>query len=263
MNATSTASDGGALRIRDIPAVLFSPRKALARVEDVAGYGWPLVVLLALVTALGCATVQTGLIDREVERGVQEKLARLEKEQFDVVERSQLSRMIEETRKQGDFERLVMRAAAVVAAPLGTLATVLLIPALFYGLVALGGRKPEWNSLVTVGVFASFADVLGGLTRLLLQLRFHTLNVDTSMGVLARLNEPALEAGGSVAAVGGLLSAIDPFRIWFWVLMAVGLSVTAQLRGWRAWGSCAVFWIIAAGVRTLMAVGAAGGPPSS
>ncbi|UCC30937.1 MAG: YIP1 family protein [Phycisphaerales bacterium] len=239
----------------DIPLALLAPRRVFARVEDVAAYGWPLVVLLVAVTAIGYATIETGLIDLEVERSVQQGIAALEAEQLDVVERSALSKMIEERRQAGEFMRLINRVRVMVASPVATLATVLLLSAAFYAVVALTGRKPEWHTLLTICVFAGFADVVGAVVRLLFMLRFRTLAVDTSLALAARLiNMEGEGAATSTAAVSGLLSAVDPFRIWFWVIVACGLSVTSQLRGWRVWTCCSLFWLTAAVARAALAV---------
>jgi hypothetical protein len=240
----------------DVPRVLLAPRRVFSRVEDVPAYGWSLVVLLAAVTLLGYATVETGLIDREVGRRVEQGIADLEKQQFDVVERSALSKMIEEKREEGEFLRLMARVQHVVARPVWTLASVLLLSSLFYVLVALGGKKPEWHTLITIGVFASFVDVVGGAVRLAFMLHFRTLTADTSLAPLARLMLPDGEASAS-AVLSGALSAVDPFRIWFWVVVAVGLTVTSQLRGWKAWLSCTLCWLGAAGVRVGLAVAVA------
>lgn len=239
----------------DVPFALFAPGVVFAKVEDVPAYGWALVLLLVAMAGIGFATVETGLIDREVDRRVQESIALLEREQVDVVERSALSKMIEETRKGGEFLRLMARAQVVVARPLASLATVLLIPAMLYGIVALTGRKPEWHALITICVFASFTDVAADLVRLGLMVHFRTLEVDTSLSLLSRLMSTEAEgAAKNAAAVSGVLSALDPFRIWFWMVMIAGLKATAQLRGWKVWATCILFWLSATGVRTLVEI---------
>ena len=88
-----------------------------------------------------------------------------------------------------------------------------------------------------------------------MMLRFETLDVDTSPALVTRLVTAANEADPTVLAlVSGLLSALDPFRVWFWLVVIVGLSATAQLRGWRAWAACSVCWLTAAGGRTALAI---------
>jgi hypothetical protein len=244
--------------------VLLAPRRLFARVEDVAAWGWPLVLLLTFVTLIGYATVETGLIDREVQQRVQERIKQIDAVQRDVVERSALRELYERERKKGVFENLLTRIQVVVAEPAKALAAVLLVAAVLYGVVAVTGRKPEWHTLLTVCVYAGFIDALRLLTTLVLMLRYETLEVYTSLAPLTRhlvdldAAEPAL-----AATVWGLLSAVDPFRIWFWLVVLVGLSATAQLRGWRAWLTCGLCWLIAASGRTGLAVASVanlGGP---
>lgn len=244
-----------ALRLRDIPLALLAPRRAFARVEDVAAYAWPLIVLLTCVTLVGYATVQTGLIDHVVDAKVAERNAEIEAEQRDVVERSELRELYQQEEKKGDFEKLLVRIQVVVAQPLTALVSVLLIAAVLYGAVALTGRKPEWHTLLTICVFAGFIDVLRLLTTLALTLHYRTLEVNTSLALLTQIVptgegvDPAI-----LAALSGLLSGLDPFRLWFWLLVTVGLSVTAQLPGWRAWATCTLCWLLAAGTRCALAV---------
>ena len=248
--------------VLDIPLALFSPRRVFARVEDVTAYWWPLTLLLVSVTLIGYAYVETGLIDRAVERRVQANIALLEKTQTDVVERSAMSKMIAEQLKEGEFLRLMARIQAVVIEPIGVLAVVLLIPAMFYGLVALTGKKPEWHTLVTICVFASFADALGALARLLMMIRFETEFVDTSLAPLARLMDVAdASAAAPMAGLSGLMTALDPFRIWFWIILAIGLVTTSQLRGWKVWLSCSLCWLLAAAMRAALMIGAVSSPP--
>lgn len=248
-----------AVGLWQVPAALAQPKRILSRVEDVPLYGWSLVVLLLAVTAVGYLTIETGLIDREVDRTIQGQIAQLEKEQFDVVERSTLIRMIADLRKQGEFLQMMARVQAVVLGPVAMLATILIIPAMLYGIVALTGKKPEWHTLLTICVFASFTDLLGSIARLGLMLRYHTLYVDTSLGLWVRTMDSGSGADAQAyAAMEGLLTGVDPFRIWFWLVVAVGLGATSQLRGWRAWLPCTMFWLVAALVRAGGAAAAVG-----
>lgn len=263
---TSVAAELQRSRLRpvgvwDLPLVFLAPRRLFARVEDVATYGWSMVLLLAAMMVIGFATVETGLIDLEVARGVQRDIAAFEKQQPDIVERSALRQFIEDKQKEGQFLRLMKRVQVVVARPAATLASILLVAALLYGVVALTGRKPEWHTLITLCVFASFVDLFGALVRLGFMLHFRTLDVDLSLARVVRLMDIEGEgAATSGAALSGLLSAVDPFGIWFWLVLILGLSVTAQLRGWKVWATCCFFWLAAVGVRTILAVALVSGP---
>lgn len=252
-----------------VPLALLAPRRVFGRVEDVPAYGWALVVLLVLMGLSGYATVQTGLIDREAERRFRAGVAELEKQQLDITQRSVLKEQIDEAREASEFARLITRWTVVFARPIAALATILLLAAVFYAIVALTGHKPEWHTLLTVMVFASYADVLAEFTRLGLMIRFESMEVNTSLAALVRFIKPeeflamvrgtgqpvsGFEAMAPLALLSGLLTALDPFRIWFWVLVTQGLRATAQLRGWKVWLICPLFWMIAAGMRGLGAV---------
>lgn len=235
--------------------MLLAPGRLFARVEDVAVWGRPLLVLLTAVTLVGYATVQTGLIDREIDVAVAASIAQIESTQRDVVERSALRDMYEQEYKKGEFEKLLTRMKVVVAEPASALVTVLLVAAVLYGAVALTGRKPEWHTLLTMCVFAGFIDLLRLLVTLGLMLRYRSLEIDTSLALVGQLVAEQRHVAATTAAVwSGLLSGLDPFKLWFWAVLMIGLSATSQLRGWRVWMVCGSCWLAAAGVRSGLAV---------
>ncbi|MFH1747684.1 MAG: YIP1 family protein [Planctomycetota bacterium] len=240
--------------VMDIPLVVFAPRRMFARVEDVPAWNWPLLVLLVTVTVIGYAKVQTGLIEREVDRQVQAAIVRIDEVQRDVVERSALREMYAQQYKKGEFNKLLARIGAIVAEPAQTLASALVLAAILYGIVALTGRKPEWHTLLTIFVFASFIYVLQLLMMLILMLKHGSLEVYTSLAMLPRV-WPQSESVDPVmqASLSGLLTAVDPFRVWFWLIVVSGLRITAQLSGWRVWVTCVLCWLIPAGVRAALA----------
>ncbi len=242
-----------------LPLVFLAPRRLFARVEDVCAYRFTGLFLLICVTLIGWATVETGLIDRQADVMVRQQIAELEEQQRDVVERSELKRQIEEQRKGGEFLKLMARIQTIGLAPVWTLGSVLLICAALFGVVALSGKKPEWHTLLTVCIYASFVEVLGRLVWLALVLRHGTLDVDLSLGALMRIVPPIEADATGMQAVGmkAVLSALHPFHIWFWILMGMGLHVTSQLRGWRLWLTCMFLWLIGAGLLGAKAVGEA------
>ena len=241
--------------LRDIPLVLLAPRRVFARVEDVSAWSWPLVILLTVVTLIGYATVQTGLVDREIDTEVSAQIAQIDRQQRDVVERSALRELYQNEYKQGEFAKLLTRIKVIIMEPVQALAAALLVATFFYGATAITGRKPEWHTLLTICVFAGFIDALRLLVTLGLMLHYRTLAVDTSLAVVTRLLSPG-QVGGptTLATLTGLLTAADPFRIWYWLVAGVGLSATAQLPGWRAWLACGLCWLGATATHCVLAL---------
>jgi len=223
-----------------MPLALLSPRALFSRVEDTGAYGWALVTLLGLITLLGYLEVQTGLIDRVVDQRTEAALAELEQSQAHLVDRVQLRERMDEVRKGGEFNKLLSRLGVIVFAPTWLLASFMLIASILYAVVALTGRKPEYHTLMSICVFSGMIELVGSIVRFAMVVGYKTTEVDTSLGMLAAPGEPSP------------LSAIDPFRIWFWVLVAVGLAVTRQLSRRMAVLSCVLMALTAAGVRVAM-----------
>ncbi len=228
------------LGVRHAMLAYATPRALYSRVEDTGAYGWALVTLLALMMLIGYAQVQTGLIDTTVERKKEQQLAEIEKTQGELVDRVALKERLDGVHKQAEFTKMITRLGSIVATPVVMLASFLLIASILYAIVALTGRKPEYHTLMSICVYAGFIELLGAVVGLVMMLHYRTIEVSTSLGMLAPPGKPSV------------LGAVDPFRIWFWVLVAIGLTVTRQLSRRMALLSCVVMALAAFGVRAAM-----------
>lgn len=217
--------------------VFTRPRLLFDRVEDTGRYGWSLLTLIVLVVLIGYAEAQSGLIDRAVDRQTETALATLEKTQATLVDRVELSDRMEGIRKQGEFNKLISRLGVIVFAPIYLLGSLLLISSILYALVALTGRKPEYHTLMSICVYSGFVLLAGAMLRLAMVLFYRTTALDTSLAALAAPGEPSV------------LAAVDPFRLWFWVLVTMGLLATRQLGRKLAIACCLMMVLIGFGVR--------------
>lgn len=231
------AKTEGPLRLRDALLVLASPGRVFARIEDTGAYGWALVTFLILVFLIGYSKVQTGLIDQDIDRQTERSLAELEKTQGHLLDRVELADRMESIRKAAVFNKTIARLLEVIWAPIYFLASFLLIASLLYAVVALTGAKPEYHTLMSICVYAGFIELVAFGLVLAMLVAFQTTRVNTSLAMLAEPGSPTV------------LSAIDPFRVWFWVLVAMGLTVTRQLTRRMAILACSLFCAIALGVR--------------
>lgn len=93
--------DKPALGVRHTMLVLVSPRAVFARVEDTGAYGWALVMLLGLFVLIGYAQVHTGLIDADVDRQTEQKRAKIEEAQGNLIDRVQLRSNGEDRKRRG------------------------------------------------------------------------------------------------------------------------------------------------------------------
>ncbi len=233
-----------ALGLRHAGVMFVAPGVVFRWIAERGRYGWVLGTLILLSTLIGWATVQTGLIDREVDRRTYQALTDLEREQIDLLSRVELSERLEKIRKSAEFTKLMTRGGAILAAPVVLVSSLMLIAALLFAVVALAGNKPEYPTLMAVCVYSAVVDVLAAGLRLAMMLYYRTIQVDTSLGLLVA----SAEETGTLKTI---LSAVDPFRAWFWVLVALGLMVTGQLSRRAAVVTCVLFWLIATGVRMI------------
>lgn len=230
------------LRLRDALWVFTSPGKVFARAEDTGAYGWALLVLLVSVLLMGYAQVQTGLIDQDVARNTEKQLEQLEREQLHLLDRVEFAERVDGIQKHAEFMRMISRLGVIVAAPIYFLASFLLISSVLYAAVALTGVKPEYHTLMSICVYSGFIELAAYGLQLGMMLTFKTTQVTTSLGVLATPGKPSF------------LYAIDPFRIWFWVLVGAGLIVTHQLGRKMAIFCCTLMCLAATGVRAAAAM---------
>ena len=107
-------------------------------------------------------------------------------------------------------------------------------------MTALSGRKPEYHTLMSICVYAGFIELAAFVLQLALMLYFRTTEIDTSLRALGPVGKPTVLAG------------IDPFRIWFWVLVGIGLTVTHQLSRRMAIATCSVMCLVAIGGRAAL-----------
>jgi len=234
--------------ILDAPRMLVAPGAVFHRIAQDGAYGWGLFALLLLSVWIGWSTVQTGFIDRAVDARTHQALADLEREQFDILNRTELSDRMLKLREASTFSKLIARGATVLGPPISLLVSVMLIAVVLFAIVALAGNKADYGTLLAICVYSAAVEVMAAGLRLVMMIAYRSGEVRTSLDVL-------VPAGEETQVFRQLLSGIDPFRIWFWILVAIGLVATRQLSRRMAVVSCTVMALTAIGVR--MAIGMA------
>lgn len=240
MATTDLAPQSAELRLSDALLIYSSPASLFRRVEDTGAYGWTLAVLLGLVTLTGYVQVKSGLIGNLVETQTQKRLAEIEKIRAELVDRGQLREKIEDARKEGEFFKTMRHLQVLVLSPMFMLGSFLLTSAFLYAMVALSGRKPEYHTLMSVCVYPGLILLVAHVLRVLMMMYYRRIDMDTSLGMLADPDK------------GTLLVALDPFVIWYWVLVALGLTVTQQLSRRMAIVSCTLLCVVGLAMRVGM-----------
>lgn len=231
-----------ALGVRHALWIYARPSALFNRVEDTGAYGWSLVILLGLVAMAGYLQAKTGLIDRVVEEQTAKNLDKLEPKAGEPVDHAKLREALEKAQKQGEFTKTITRLWVIVGSPVVMLLSFMLIASVLYAAVALTGRKPEWHTLMSICVYAGFIELIAVLLRVAMMVFYRTVDVNTSLAMLATPGKPSL------------LAAVDPFLLWYWVLVAMGLTLTRQLSRRMAIVSCVMMCLVSMGLRVGMSL---------
>jgi hypothetical protein len=184
-----------------------------------------LVLLMALYALYGLAVLSTGVSDYENDLAAQEQIGRLPDQPRTDENAEELDRQRDALEKGAVFGKMLARVALVTGGPVRVAVAAGLLAGVLFVVVALGGTsKPDYAVLAGVVIFASYVAVPCLVLRLLLIARLHVSRVETSLAVFAPAHGPLWHLGLRL-----LLRRLDPFEIWFWALVGLGLYKSGQL----------------------------------
>jgi hypothetical protein len=198
------------------PSAVFAPGRERSRAAGA------LLLLVFLQVLAASAVLSTGVPDYEIDRQTRREISRVAAEQ----DASEVTAAVAALEKGAAFRKLTCRVrllggAARTALGAGALAATLFV------IIAWRGGKPEFPALAEVAVFAAFAEVPRLLATALLTAALHRGWVDTSAAALV-----SARAVGPAAYL--LLRRLDPFEIWYWALVGLGLWKGGHMGGRRA-----------------------------
>jgi hypothetical protein len=217
-------SDSLAGKVLDLylrPSVLFSE---LPRCNRALGAFFLLIICYGLY---GWGIISTGVLDYEIDRQAQKEASNL-REHFQASKTDEdsekLTSKLDSAEKTAIFSKQLERVKLLMLAPLGLLIRLSLLAGILFMIIALRGGKPNFQLLFGITVFAALVEIPKLICRLLLISQLQVSRVETSAAAFIRGSE------GSGLWSYMLLRRFDPFDIWFFILVAVGLYYTGQMR---------------------------------
>jgi hypothetical protein len=121
------------------------------------------------------------------------------------------------------FQKQLTRVLLLAGGPLSLCLSVCVLSGSLFLVVALRGGKPNYQVLLGVTTFAAYVEVPRLLMRLLLIGQLHVSRVETSAA--AFVSRP--EVGLFPYLV---LRRVDPFEVWYYLLIGLGVYHAGQLR---------------------------------
>ena len=198
-----------------------------------------MLVLIVLHMLYGAAVISTGVVDYEVDSASQKDINRFVREREGDSKAQQLTVEIDALEKGAVFSRLLRRVQLVVSGPVRLIAGLAVLSGVLFVTVAMKGGKPNFPVLAGVVVFAGFVEPARLLVRLLLISQLQTSRIETSAA--AFVDSPEVGLVGFL-----LLRRLDPFELWYWFLIGLGIWRTEQLSRRAAIVAAVVLGVLAA-----------------
>jgi hypothetical protein len=187
-----------------------------------------LALLLAAHTLFAALLLSTGVPDYEIQALTQKQINREAAKLQGEENSEELAKAVEALEKGAAFQKVFARVLLLVWTPLRFLVGAGVVTSLLFLAVSLGSSaKADFRLLSGVVVFASLVTIPQLALRLFLVSQTQVGRVDTSAG--AFVGDPQVGAGLYL-----LLRRLDPFELWYWCLVGLGLWKTGQTTGRRA-----------------------------
>jgi hypothetical protein len=233
----------------DLVRLFTSPGALFADLPVVNRAGGALLVLVAAHLVAAALLVSTHVTDYEISARAEQESNRAAEQLKGDENSEELARALEAQDKKAVFDKLFARVLLFVGGPLRLLIGIATVASLLFLTVALWGTgKADFRLLWGVVVFASCVELPRLAVRVILVAGVHATRVDTSLAAFL----PGPRAG---LAAFLLLRRFDPFEVWYWALVGLGLWKTGQLSGRRALVVALVLGLLAALVQGCLDVG--------
>lgn len=208
----------------DVFDLFWVPSRLFSNLAGRQESGSALLLLGALLLGLGYLQARTGVGDREWDTRGKARIHRAI-QRADSSDPQKLDVEIQGIRASVSFWKMVFRWITILRAPLRAVLGVAILSALLFLAVASLGNAPNQRVLTAIVIFCWYLEIPRQILRLALVASLGHERVETSAA--AWVSDPSIGAWGF-----SLLRLVDPFVIWFWILVAKGLEVTGQTR-WR------------------------------
>ena len=218
-SSDSLAGDVLALFLR--PSALFSQ---LPRCNRALG---AFTLLLICYGLYAWGVISTGVLDYEIDRQDQKEESNLRQHyqpSKDDEDSEKLTSKLDSAGKTAEFNKQMERVKLLLLAPLGLLTRLSLLAGILFMIIALRGGKPNFQTLFGIAVFSALVEIPKLICRLLLITQLQVSRVETSAAALIR--GPDESGLWSYMA----LRRFDPFDIWFFILIGIGLYYTGQMK---------------------------------
>jgi hypothetical protein len=224
---------------RDILSLYLRPTclfRELPRTNRVAG---ALLLLMAVHALYGLGLISTGVVDYEIDVTTQKEISGVRQHPPGKEDAEKFTTALDTVEKGAIFQKQLTRVLLLAGGPLSLCLSVCVLSGCLFLVVALRGGKPNYQVLLGVTTFSAYVEVPRLLMRLLLIGQLHVSRVETSAAAFVSRPEVGLFPYL-------LLRRLDPFEVWYYLLIGLGVYHAGQLRARSAAVAVGVLAFLAA-----------------
>jgi hypothetical protein len=211
--------------LRDLVRLYTSPTALFADLARWNRSAAALLLLMLLHAVFAVGLVSTRVQDFEIDTATQKAINQYANQPHSDESAEDVNRALTALEKGAVFYKLVARVLLVMGGPVRVAAVAGLLASVLFVVVALrGAAKPDFHLLAAVAVFAAYAEVPRLAVRLFLVSQLQVTRVETSLAAFVSAPHVSLP-------LYLLLRRLDPFDLWYWVLVGLGVWKTGQLSG--------------------------------
>lgn len=213
----------------DFLYLAWCPSALFARLPIQNRFASAMLVIMLLHVLGALAIVGTGVYDYEIEVATERQIAQA-RVTYEGEEGQQLESALQSLEKGAIFAKSLQRVLLVCDGPLRLTVTVTVFTAILFVFAAVASGKPNPPLLSGVVAYAWAVELARLALRVCLIARLGVSRVETSAAAL-------LQPDPSNFLRYLLLRRLDPFDLWFWILIAMGLYHSGQMSKRAAWTS--------------------------
>jgi hypothetical protein len=211
------------LVLLDLVRLLVSPVEFFTHLAERNRYLQALLLLVFFQVLFGSAVLSTGVADHEEDLRTQERFGKVAKRVQEAPAGDSANQPVEAVEKEAAFAKLLIRLGWLLGGSVRLLVGLTMVTGFLFIAVSMAGRKVDVPLLTGVVVYASCVEIVRMAVVLFLIWQTQTTRINTSAAVWFRGTDVSLPAYL-------LLRRLDPFALWYWGLVGLGLSKTGQLR---------------------------------
>jgi hypothetical protein len=217
----------GGFVLLDALRLLVSPGELFAHLAESNRYFQALLLLIFFHVLFGAAVLSTGSVDHEVALRNEERFGRAALSLQTSPHGESTNLAMESVRKEAAFTKVMVQLDWLVGGFLRQLLTLTATTGFLFVAVSLAGRRADLSLLMAIVTFSLYTEIVRMAVALFLIWQSKATQVDISSAVWFHGTDVGLPAYL-------MLRRLDPFKIWYWYLLGLGLWKTGQLSIWPA-----------------------------